>query len=78
MFADWSGDWSWMWGFCWIFVILFWALIIFGLAALVRPLLSTGASANRGRSRPLDILKERYARSEISRDQYEQIRGDLG
>jgi putative membrane protein len=78
MFGDWSGSWGWMWGVCWIFVILFWAVIIFGLAALARPLLASGASANRRGGRRLDILKDRYARSEISRDQYEQMRGDLG
>jgi hypothetical protein len=42
MFGDWSGSWGWMWGVCWIFVILFWAVIIFGLAALAGPLLASG------------------------------------
>jgi putative membrane protein len=29
------------------------------------------------RQTPLDILKERYVRGEISRDEYEQMRRDL-
>ncbi len=28
-------------------------------------------------SRPLEVLKERYARGEISRDEYQQVRRDI-
>ena len=38
---------------------------------------STGTSGSSSGRRPLDILKERYARGEITRDQYEQMRRDL-
>ena len=69
--------WGWMSGFGWIFMILFWALIVLGVAALAKWLFSTVRSANSADRRPLDILKERYARSEITRDQYEQMRRDL-
>ncbi len=40
-----------------------------------------GSSWNRGssgsRQTPLDVLKERYARGEISREVYEEMRQDL-
>ncbi len=66
-------------GFGWIFMVLFWALVIFGIVVLAKWLFSTGGSgAFRGSGKSaLDILKERYAKGEISRDQYEQMRRDL-
>ena len=73
-----AGDWGWMSGFGWIFMIAFWALGILGLVALGKWVFSTGDSAaGGGARRALDILKERYARGDINRDQYEQMRRDL-
>jgi putative membrane protein len=76
MMGDWGG-WGWGMGFGWIFMILFWALVILGIVALARWIFFTGGSAGGAGKRPLDILKERYARGEITRDQYEQMRRDL-
>ena len=65
-------------GFGWIFMILFLGLVIFGVVALAKWIFSTGDSvAGGGTHPPLDILKERYARGGINRDQYEQMRRDL-
>ena len=68
--SDWWGP-----GFGWILVIVFWALVILGIVALAKWLTSPrdGGSTRR----PLDILQERYASGEITRDQYEQMRRDL-
>jgi putative membrane protein len=77
MMGDWGGGWGWGMGFGWIFMILFWALIILGIVALARWLFSTGTHGGSAGKRPLDILKERYARGEVTRDQYEQMRRDL-
>lgn len=71
------GGFWWMW----IMMALFWILIVGGIAWLVVQLTRQGETAGmgprpRGR-RPLDILRERYARGEISRDEYEQMRRDL-
>jgi len=63
-------------GFGWIFIVLFWALVVFGIIALAKWILARG-DAGSGRRRPIDILKERYARGEITRDQYEQMRRDV-
>jgi putative membrane protein len=63
-------------GLMWIFWILLIVLAVVGIAAIVKPGERWG-SAPREHS-ALDILKERYARGEIDRDEYEQKRRDLG
>ncbi len=72
MMGDWGGGWGGGMGVGWIFMILFWALIILGVVALAKWLFTAGAPG-AGR-RPLDILRERYARGDITRDQYQQMR----
>ncbi|MBI4536398.1 MAG: SHOCT domain-containing protein [candidate division NC10 bacterium] len=63
----------------WLFMLLFWGLIIAGLVLVVRWLWDRGRSGTDSASgeAPLDILKRRYARGEISREEYERMRQDL-
>lgn len=75
MMGDWSG-WGWGMGFGWIFMVVFWALIIFGIVALAKWLFSSSSGGGSGKG-PLAVLKERYARGEITREQYEQMRRDI-
>ncbi len=42
-----------------------------------RPKFNQSGPANSSQT-PLEILKDRYARGEITRDEYDQIRRDLG
>jgi putative membrane protein len=53
-------------GFGWIFAILFWVLVLVAVVALAKWLSSSIAWPGASR-RPLDILKERYARGDIMR-----------
>jgi putative membrane protein len=59
-------------------MLLFWVLLIAAVVIMVRYLSGTGISSERRREKTaLDILKERYARGEIERDEFEQKKRDL-
>jgi len=53
-------------------------LVIGGIAYALgwRPQSNQTGSA-KTKQTPLELLKERYARGEISREEYEQVRGEL-
>ena len=63
--------------------ILLWGLIIGAIVWLVSSLVSrttksSPSGAPAASESALDILKNRYARGEITKDQYEDMRRDLG
>jgi putative membrane protein len=61
-----------------IWMILFWVLIIGGVVWLVQSL-SRGTGSNGQPSASfLDILKQRYAKGEITKEQFEQMKHNLG
>jgi putative membrane protein len=66
----------------WTFMLLFWLVPVLLAAGLLWVLLARreglrARSAVEGSARPLEVLKERYARGEISREEFERIKRDL-
>lgn len=65
-------------GIGWIFMLLFWGLLIIGLFAIIRWLSTSARQSHRdAEKRALETLKDRYARGEIDREEYEQKRRDI-
>lgn len=74
-----------MGGFDLILMIVFWSLVIWAIVALVRGNIGNGHGCGHnhgdgahGKDKsPLDILKERYAKSEIDKKEFEDKKKDL-
>ena len=70
------------WGMGWfgiIFMLIFWVMVIVGLVSLIKWLIQTTSreQSEAGGGRVLDILKERYARGEIDKRKFKEMRKDL-
>ena len=76
MWSAWG--WGWM-ALMTVVMVIFWggiiALIVWAITRFTRSR-NIGGSPGERRS-PLDIAKERYARGEITKEQFEQIKKDL-
>lgn len=75
-----DGGFGMLFGGLWMILVLVVPLVL--LAALLKYLLSkprrnAGVQDQPARPTPLDVLKEAYARGEISRDEFLQKREDL-
>ncbi len=82
-FCFWSGMGSQSWAIAWPFVVLWfafkiaiWALIVTALVYGVRWL--RRSSGHGSPATPLEILRGRYARGELTRQEFEAMRRDLG
>jgi putative membrane protein len=66
-------------GFGWLVMLVFWGLIIWAIIALVRS--ATNNNVDRKDQHKtdtaLEILKERYAKGEITKEDFERIKKDL-
>lgn len=75
----WHDGAGWWMMFGGIWMLIFWGAIIALVVWVVKKLTERGAagSANQQKRGPLDIAKERYAKGEISKDEFEQMKKDL-
>ncbi len=70
---DWGG-WFWSVVFLWIFI---WVLGIVGLILFLRWIFTYGRKETPDKNRTIEILKERYAKGEISKKEFEEVKRDL-
>ena len=78
--------WMWEWGFSlgWLFFILmaaFWIAVILAIIFLIRWLVISTIRKVRGpetEDSALDILRMRYAKGEINKQEFEEKKKDLG
>ena len=84
--AEQWGAWGWVGlALMIIFMIAFWILVIAGIVMLVRWIVRQGRNsgadrgfdAGRGSGSALDILKRRYAKGEISADEYRRMKQEI-
>jgi putative membrane protein len=80
----WEWSWGmhpmwWMWGagglVMMLMMLLFWGLVIAGLVFAIRWLIRQGGDDRADRA--LEILRERYARGEITKEEFDSRRNDL-
>lgn len=67
--------WTPMMGFGLLSMVLFWAVLIFGGLFVARWLMGQGFGHREGSA--LEILKKRYARGEIKKQEFEERKRDL-
>ena len=66
-----------------LMMLIFWGGAITVVVLLVRGLtgprqpIDTGGSSTAAHAKPLDILKERYAKGEITKAEYEEMQREL-
>jgi putative membrane protein len=69
-------DYGWGMGFGWVFMIAFWALVILGVIYLIK-LFAGGSKSSKINESALDILKQRYAKGEISKEEFETMKKEI-
>jgi putative membrane protein len=68
---------GWFWA---VLMLVFWIAVIVGIVFLIRWLASSTRSSQEIRTGESahDILKKRYARGEITKDEFEKMKKDIG
>ena len=62
--------------FGWIFIVIFSIFIVFGVIHLLNLVSGSRVEKTHGES-PLHILKRRYAKGEITREEFERMKGEI-
>ena len=89
-YGQWGGRGNWEtypmmggWGMGWfggIFMLVFWILVIVAIIFFIRWLIHSSRGvpgSSQSGSRAMEILKERYARGEINKEEFDEKKKDL-
>ena len=63
--------------FGYAFMILFWVFVIIGIVWLIRSVMSGNGGTSEITPRALDTLKNRYAKGEITKEEFDRIKNDI-
>lgn len=74
---DHMGGYGWGMGFGWIFMLLFWVILIVAAVVAIKAVAGRSEPGGKGGDRALEILRERFARGDIGREEYEEKRRTL-
>ena len=79
-FYEWSWEMHSKWGWVWVLgmilmVLLFWVIFFLGLVVAVRWMLGKGRRKTADKA--MEILRQRYARGEITKEDFEAKKNDL-
>lgn len=73
---DMHDGWGWWMLIGWVWMVVFWGLIIWAVFAIVGRLGGRN-DPEEHRSNAMSILEERFARGEINREQFEEMKRTL-
>ena len=72
----WDYGWGMAFGLGWFATIVFWALLILGIVYLVKMIAGSPKRGDKEET-AIDILKKRYAKGDISKEEFDKIKDDL-
>ncbi len=72
----WDYGWGMGFGLGWFVMIIFWALFVLGIVYLIRMFAGSPKRADKEET-AIDILKKRYAKGEIGKEEFDKIKDDL-
>ncbi|MEE9285963.1 MAG: SHOCT domain-containing protein [Dehalococcoidia bacterium] len=70
----WGSPWMWLMP---VFMVVFWGLVIWAVVTVVRGFSQPGGLMSGQKDSALEILKRRYARGEIGKEEYEEKRREF-
>jgi len=79
MYGDmmgWGGGWGWGW-FGMVHMVLWWLLLVLGIVVLAKWVFGSSGGRGATEDRALSLLRERYARGEIDKEEFDKRKRDL-
>ena len=72
----WDNGWGMAFGLGWFAMVVFWALLILGIVYLVKMIAGSPKRGDKEET-AIEILKKRYAKGEIGKEEFDRIKDDL-